>query len=78
MDLDAIPLWRGEGREQVTLKQLADDYAQYVYLSRFSNSNVFLEAVRDGVGRLRRRRRSLTRILGMQTRSATWASGLAS
>ena len=48
-ELDRVPLWRGE---HVGLKQLADDFAQYVYLPRLKNTQVLLDAVRDGVSRL--------------------------
>jgi hypothetical protein len=49
MELDKIPLWRGES---VTLKQLAEDFAQYVYLPRLKSPSVLIEAVRDGVSSL--------------------------
>ena len=48
-ELDRVPLWRGE---HVGLKQLADDFAQYVYLPRLKTTQVLLDAVRDGVSRL--------------------------
>jgi hypothetical protein len=46
MDLDRIPLWRGNN---VTLKELWSDYSQYLYLPRLLNSGVLLDAVRSGV-----------------------------
>lgn len=49
MELDRIPLWRGEC---VSVKQLIEDFAQYLYLPRLKSSDVLLEAVRDGVSRL--------------------------
>jgi hypothetical protein len=49
MDLDRIPLWRGE---HVGLRQLWSDYSQYLYLPRLRDSHVLLEAVRQGVGLL--------------------------
>ena len=49
MDLDRVPLWRGD---HVTLKQLWSDYSQYLYLPRLLNSAVLLDAVRSGVALL--------------------------
>ena len=49
MDLDRVPLWRGD---HVGLKQLWSDYSQYLYLPRLRDSAVLLEAVRDGVALL--------------------------
>jgi hypothetical protein len=49
MELDKIPLWRGEF---VTVRQLCDDFARYLYLPRLSDSSVLLAAVEDGMGLL--------------------------
>jgi hypothetical protein len=49
MDLDRVPLWRGD---HVSLKQLWSDYSQYLYLPRLVNSEVLLGAVRSGVALL--------------------------
>ncbi len=49
MDLDRVPLWRGD---HVTLKQLWSDYSQYLYLPRLADSEVLLSAVRSGVALL--------------------------
>jgi hypothetical protein len=49
MDLDRIPLWRGN---HVALRQLWSDYSQYLYLPRLRDSAVLLEAVRSGVALL--------------------------
>lgn len=49
MDLDRIPLWRGD---HVTLRQLWSDYCQYLYLPRFRKSAVLVDAVRSGVALL--------------------------
>ncbi|MDA8312150.1 MAG: Swt1 family HEPN domain-containing protein [Actinomycetota bacterium] len=49
MDLDRVPLWRGN---HVTLRQLWSDYAQYLYLPRFRDSAVLLDAVRSGIALL--------------------------
>src|SRR5579859_2250167 len=47
--MDEIPLWRGD---HVSLKELADFFARYVYLPRLKNSDVLLEAIREGVSSL--------------------------
>lgn len=49
MELDRIPLWRGD---HVSIRQLADDFAKYLYLPRLADSAVLLGAVRDGPGLL--------------------------
>jgi len=49
MELDKIPLWRGNPAERVSVKQLVDDFARYVYLPRLKNSSVLINAVREGV-----------------------------
>ncbi len=46
-ELDRVPLWRGE---QVPVRQLADDFAQYLYLPRLVSPEVLAGAVRDGLG----------------------------
>ncbi|MFG0335518.1 MAG: ATP-binding protein, partial [Maioricimonas sp. JB049] len=46
MDLDKIPLWRGD---HITVRQLCEDMAQYLYLPRFKDESVILGAIRDGV-----------------------------
>jgi predicted AAA+ superfamily ATPase len=48
-ELDRVPLWRGD---HVSIKQLAEDVARYLYLPRLRDSDVLLEAVRDGLNRL--------------------------
>lgn len=45
LELDRIPLWRGDN---VPLKQLVEDFARYSYLPRLQEADVLLEAVRDG------------------------------
>ena len=47
LELDRIPLWRGN---HVTLKQLADDFAKYIYLPRLATQETLLDSVRDGLG----------------------------
>jgi predicted AAA+ superfamily ATPase len=49
MDLDRVPLWRGD---HVSVKQLWSDYSQYLYLPRLRDSAVLLDAVRSGVSLL--------------------------
>jgi hypothetical protein len=49
LELDRIPLWRGE---HVEIKQLTEDFAQYLYLPRLRDTEVLLSAVREGVGLL--------------------------
>ena len=49
MELDRVPLWRGD---HVAIKQLAEDFARYLYLPRLKDSAVLLGAIRDGVSLL--------------------------
>jgi hypothetical protein len=49
MELERVPLWRGN---HVAVRQLAEDFARYVYLPRIKDSEVLLGAVRDGLGLL--------------------------
>jgi predicted AAA+ superfamily ATPase len=49
MELDRIPLWRGD---DVAIKQLAEDFARYLYLPRLKDSQVLAAAVQDGLGLL--------------------------
>ena len=49
MELDRIPLWRGN---HVAVKQLVEDFARYLYLPRLQDSHVLLDAIRDGVSLL--------------------------
>jgi predicted AAA+ superfamily ATPase len=46
MELDRVPLWRGD---HVSVKQLAEDFARYLYLPRLADTAVLLTAIRDGV-----------------------------
>jgi predicted AAA+ superfamily ATPase len=48
-ELDRIPLWRGD---HVTVKQLADDFATYVYLPRLRSTDILLNAIGEGAGSL--------------------------
>lgn len=49
MELDRVPLWRGES---VAISQLAEDFARYVYLPRLNGPQVLAGAIRDGLGLL--------------------------
>jgi predicted AAA+ superfamily ATPase len=49
MSLDKVPLWRGN---HVAVKQLAEDFARYVYLPRLKDTSVLIGAIRDGLGLL--------------------------
>jgi predicted AAA+ superfamily ATPase len=46
MDLDRIPLWRGQ---HVSVRQIVEDFARYIYLPRLRSPAVLLEAVREGL-----------------------------
>lgn len=46
MELDKVPLWRGN---HVSVKQLVEDFARYLYLPRLKDSTVLLHAISDGV-----------------------------
>ena len=46
MELDKVPLWRGN---HVPVKQLVEDFARYLYLPRLKDSMVLLHAISDGV-----------------------------
>ena len=48
-DLDRIPLWRGD---HVSVRQLADDYADNLYLTRLRAPSVLHGAIREGVALL--------------------------
>ena len=46
MELDKIPLWRGN---HVSIRQLVEDFSKYSYLPRLQGPAVLLEAVRGGL-----------------------------
>jgi hypothetical protein len=46
MELDKIPLWRGQ---HVSVRQVVEDFARYIYLPRLRNPAVVLEAMREGL-----------------------------
>jgi len=47
--LDEVPLWRAN---HVPVKQLAEDFARYLYLPRLKDSSVLVGAIQDGLGLL--------------------------
>ena len=49
MELDRVPLWRGE---HVAIVQLVEDYARYPYLPRLRDPQVLLGSIRDGLNLL--------------------------
>jgi len=48
-EMDRVPLWRGN---HVSIKELADFFARYVYLPRLKNTDVLLESIRSGVANM--------------------------
>ena len=46
MEMDRIPLWRGN---HVAIKQLAEDFASFNYLPRLKDSSVLIGAIRAGL-----------------------------
>lgn len=48
-ELDRIPLWRGD---HVSIRQLMEDFARYIYLPRLAHPQVLLGAIIDGLGLL--------------------------
>ena len=49
MELDRVPLWRGD---HVEIRQLADHFARYLYLPRLAGPEVLIRAIQDGLGLL--------------------------
>ena len=49
LELDRVPLWRGN---HVSIKQIVEDFARYLYLPRISKPAVLLNAISDGVALL--------------------------
>jgi predicted AAA+ superfamily ATPase len=49
MELDRVPLWRGD---HIAIKQLVDDFSRYLYLPRLQEPAVLVEAIRSGLGLL--------------------------
>jgi hypothetical protein len=46
MEVDRIPLWRGN---HVEIKQIVEDFARYLYLPRLKSSAVLLDTLQDGL-----------------------------
>jgi hypothetical protein len=46
MELDRVPLWRGDC---VPVRQLAEDFARYLYLPRLVEASVLRRAIEDGL-----------------------------
>ena len=46
MELDRVPLWRGD---HVSVSQLAEDFARYLYLPRLKGPEVLLRSIEGGV-----------------------------
>jgi hypothetical protein len=46
MELDGVPLWRGD---HVAIKQLVEDFGRYLYLPRLKEAAVLIEAIREGL-----------------------------
>ena len=51
MELDRIPLWRGD-HDHVSVKQLIEDFASFLYLPRLRDTGVLLDAISNGVNQL--------------------------
>jgi hypothetical protein len=49
LELDNVPLWRGD---HVEIRQLIEDFGRYTYLPRLRDSGVLIDAIREGVGLL--------------------------
>jgi predicted AAA+ superfamily ATPase len=49
LELDQVPLWRGD---HVGIQQLTEDFARYLYLPRLRDTGVLTEAFRSGLGLL--------------------------
>jgi hypothetical protein len=49
VELDRVPLWRGD---HVEVRQLVEDFARYLYLPRLKDPTVLLNAISDGLSLL--------------------------
>jgi predicted AAA+ superfamily ATPase len=49
MEMDRVPLWRGN---HVAIRQLVEDFARYLYLPRLQTSTVLLNSIRAGLALL--------------------------
>jgi predicted AAA+ superfamily ATPase len=74
MELDRVPLWRGD---HVDVRQLVEDFARYLYLPRLKSPAVLAGAVRDGVSLLTgSERRSRTQTVSTRQKGDTGGYGL--
>jgi predicted AAA+ superfamily ATPase len=51
MEMDRVPLWRGN---HVAIRQLVEDFGRYLYLPRLQTSTVLLNSIRAGLALLTR------------------------
>jgi hypothetical protein len=49
MELDRVPLWRGN---HVAIRQLVEDFGRYLYLPRIQTPDVLVDAIRSGLALL--------------------------
>ena len=49
MELDRVPLWRGD---DVSVKQIVEDFARYLYLPRVADPTILLQSMNDGLALL--------------------------
>ena len=49
MELDRVPLWRGN---HVAIRQLIEDFGRYLYLPRLQSTDVLVNAIRSGLALL--------------------------
>jgi predicted AAA+ superfamily ATPase len=49
MEMDRVPLWRGN---HVPIRQLVEDFGRYLYLPRLQSTNVLVNAIRSGLALL--------------------------
>jgi hypothetical protein len=82
LELDQVPLWRGD---HVSIQQLTEDFARYLYLPRMRDTGVLVEAVRSGLSLLTWLQDSFayaesfdeaaSRYRGLQTGRQVWFDG---
>jgi hypothetical protein len=74
MELDRVPLWRGD---HVPIRQLVEDFARYLYLPRLKGPEVLIGAIRDGLGLLLWRQESFAYADGFDEVSGRWRTSCA-
>ncbi len=82
LELDQVPLWRGD---HVSIQQLTEDFARYLYLPRLRDTGVLVEAIRSGLSLLTWAQDSFAyaesvdeaagRYRGLQTGRQLWVDG---